>query len=116
MQHLFWGKILRTKISFKAPVFLSGTGRNDFYAGKSIPGPLEAVGLENQDFCGPEMGTSDASAIWAQKSGMKEIHSIQLTLRPLMGENPLHRPLEGVGPENRDLFGPWNGNEQNSCT
>jgi hypothetical protein len=32
-------------------------------------GPLEGVGLENQDFMGPEMATSEASAIWAQKSG-----------------------------------------------
>ncbi len=29
----------------------------------------------------------------------------------LMGENPFRWPLEGVGPENRDCFGPWNGNE-----
>ncbi len=26
--------------------------------------------------------------------------------------NPLLRPLEAVGPENRDFFGPWNGNER----
>ncbi len=29
----------------------------------------------------------------------------------LMRANPLQWPLEGVGPENRDFFGPWNGNE-----
>jgi hypothetical protein len=31
-------------------------------------GPLEGVGPENRDFFGPEMATSEASAIWAQKS------------------------------------------------
>ncbi len=35
---------------------------------------------------------------------------IQLILPPpFMGVNPLQRPLEGVGPENRDIFGPGNG-------
>ncbi len=29
--------------------------------------PLEGVGPENRDFLGPEMATSEASAIWAQK-------------------------------------------------
>jgi hypothetical protein len=29
--------------------------------------PLEGVGPENWDFLGPEMATSEASAIWAQK-------------------------------------------------
>ncbi len=31
-------------------------------------GPLEGVGPENRDFFGPEIATSEASAIWAQKS------------------------------------------------
>jgi hypothetical protein len=31
-------------------------------------GPLEGVGLENRDFLGPWMETSEASAIWAQQS------------------------------------------------
>ncbi len=30
--------------------------------------PLEGVGPENRDFLGPEMATTEASAIWAQKS------------------------------------------------
>ncbi len=30
-------------------------------------GPLEGVDRENQVFFGPEMATSEASAIWAQK-------------------------------------------------
>ncbi len=30
----------------------------------------------------------------------------------LMRENPLQGPLEGVGPENWDIFKFWNGNEQ----
>jgi hypothetical protein len=34
----------------------------------SLRGALEGVGPENQDFLGPEMATSEASAIWAQKS------------------------------------------------
>ncbi len=34
-----------------------------------------------------------------------------------MGANPLLGPLEGVGPENRDFFGPWNGHahERREC-
>ncbi len=31
-------------------------------------GPLEGVDPENEDFLGPEMAMSEASAIWAQKS------------------------------------------------
>ncbi len=32
----------------------------------------------------------------------------------LMRATPLHGPLEGEGaPENRDFYGPWNGNERN---
>jgi len=34
----------------------------------SLQRALEGVGPENQDFLGPEMSTSEASAIWAQKS------------------------------------------------
>jgi hypothetical protein len=30
----------------------------------------------------------------------------------LCGQHPFKGPLEGVGPENRDFFGPWNGNER----
>ncbi len=30
----------------------------------------------------------------------------------LMRENPFWGPLEGVGPENRDFLGSWNGNER----
>jgi len=33
----------------------------------NVWGPLEGVGPENRDFLGPEMATSKASAIWAQK-------------------------------------------------
>ncbi len=33
----------------------------------------------------------------------------------LMGKNPFWGPLEGMGPENRDFFGPWNGNERGEC-
>ncbi len=33
----------------------------------SLRGALEGVGPENRDFLGPEMATSEASAIWAQK-------------------------------------------------
>ncbi len=32
-----------------------------------------------------------------------------------MGENPLREPLEGVGPENREFFGPLFGNERSEC-
>ncbi len=34
----------------------------------SLRGALEGVGPENQDLFGPWNGTSEASAIWAQKS------------------------------------------------
>jgi hypothetical protein len=34
----------------------------------SLLGALEGVDPENQDFFGPWNGTSEASAIWAQKS------------------------------------------------
>jgi hypothetical protein len=33
----------------------------------------------------------------------------------LMWENLFRGPLEGVGPENRDFFGPCNGNERSEC-
>ncbi len=33
----------------------------------------------------------------------------------LMRENPLLGPLEGVGPEDQDFFGPWNGHGQSEC-
>ncbi len=36
----------------------------------SLLGALEGVGPENRDFFGPWNGTSEVSAIWAQKSGM----------------------------------------------
>jgi hypothetical protein len=34
----------------------------------SLRGALEGVGPENRDFFGPGNGSSEASAIWAQKS------------------------------------------------
>jgi hypothetical protein len=34
----------------------------------SLRGDLEGEGPGNRDFLGPEMATSEASAIWAQKS------------------------------------------------
>ncbi len=34
----------------------------------SLRGALEGVGPENRDFFGPWNGTSEASAIWVQKS------------------------------------------------
>ncbi len=33
----------------------------------------------------------------------------------LMGETSLLGALEGVGPENRDFFGPWNGTSKASA-
>jgi hypothetical protein len=32
-----------------------------------------------------------------------------------MRENQFREPLAGVGPENRDFFGPSNGNERSEC-
>jgi hypothetical protein len=42
---------IRTKISFKEPVFYQAQGAMIFMREKPFPGPLEGVGLENQDFC-----------------------------------------------------------------
>jgi hypothetical protein len=33
----------------------------------------------------------------------------------LLQENPFQGPLEGMGPEIQDFFGPWNGNELRKC-
>ncbi len=33
----------------------------------------------------------------------------------LMRANPLQGPSEGVGPENHDIFEPWNGNNRKEC-
>ncbi len=33
----------------------------------------------------------------------------------LMRENQFRGPLKGLGPENRDFFGPWNGNNRSEC-
>ncbi len=30
----------------------------------------------------------------------------------LVRANPFRGPMEGVSSENRDIFGPWNGNER----
>ncbi len=38
-----------------------------------------------------------------------------MILMILMQANPFRGQLEGMGTENQDLFGPWNGNEQNEC-
>jgi hypothetical protein len=85
---------IRTKISFKAPVFLSGTRRNDFYAGKTISRAIGRGGPRKlRLLLGPEKQYEGNTFRTAYPS-------------PLMGANPLHRPLEGVGPENQDLFGP----------
>ncbi len=32
-----------------------------------------------------------------------------------MQENPFRGPLEGVGPESQDFFGPWKDNERSEC-
>ncbi len=36
-------------------------------------------------------------------------------VKVLMSANPLQGPLERVGHENRDFFGPWNGNKRSEC-
>jgi hypothetical protein len=41
----------------------------------SLLGVLEGVGPENRDFFGPWNGTSEASAIWAQKSYPQAEHT-----------------------------------------
>jgi hypothetical protein len=43
--------------------FYLAFGVNGFDAGRSINWALEGVGPENRDFLGPEMLTSEASAI-----------------------------------------------------
>jgi hypothetical protein len=37
-------------------------------------------------------------------SSTKKIHFVPLPPPPLVGANPLQRPLEGVGPENQDFW------------
>jgi hypothetical protein len=49
--------------------FLYGAGRMDLDGGNSFLGTFEGVGPEIETFLGPEMATSAASAIWAQKNG-----------------------------------------------
>ncbi len=49
----------------------------------SLWGALEGVGLENRDFFGPWNGTSEASAIWAQKSREKAEHTHKKLTRAL---------------------------------
>ncbi len=48
----------------------------------SLRGALEGVGPENRDFLGPEMATSEASAIWAQKSrdksGLTYVYNVNI--------------------------------------
>ncbi len=48
---------------------LHGAGRNDFDGGKSISRAIEGGGggLKIETFLGPEIVTSEVSAIWAQK-------------------------------------------------
>jgi hypothetical protein len=54
-----------------------GPGRNDFDATISIMRALERVGPEIETFLGPEMATSEASAIWAQKVKIFRAHLFQ---------------------------------------
>jgi len=48
-------------------------------------GPLERAGHENWDFLGPEMETSEASAIWAPKI-FKTVLGIHCTLVDIVGD------------------------------
>ncbi len=49
---------------------LYGAGSNDFDEEKSIfKGHWKGWALKVESFLGPEMATSEASAIWAPKSG-----------------------------------------------
>jgi hypothetical protein len=50
-------------------LFLYGALRNGFEAGKiHYEGHWKGRALESETFLGPEMATSEASAIWAQTS------------------------------------------------
>jgi hypothetical protein len=70
MQNTAAAKLMYIKLQIYMFYILYGVGRNDFDGGKSKPGTLEGVGAdsENWDFLGPEITTSEASAILAQKS------------------------------------------------
>ncbi len=59
----------------------------------------------SQGVCPPLVGGLG----WAVLSKYTSYHP------PWWGANPLQGPSEGVGPETRDFFGLWNGNERNSC-
>jgi hypothetical protein len=54
-------------ITINVPVVYMGRYIMVLMRATSLQRALEGVGPENQDFLGPEMATSEASAIWAQK-------------------------------------------------
>jgi hypothetical protein len=50
-------------------IYIYGAGHNGFEAGKiHYKGHYEEWALEIETFSGPEMATSEATAIWAQTS------------------------------------------------
>ncbi len=65
-------------ITINVPVVYMGQDEMIFMWATFILRALERVGPENQDFfCGPEMATSEASALWAQKVEIFRAHSFQ---------------------------------------
>ncbi len=83
----------------------------------SLGGSLEGVGPENRDFFGPWNGTSEASAIWAQKSRDKsyEVHNMGLRYIKMIIPEPAETVAmsswsQMVGGLNRaGSFGSWGG-------
>ncbi len=65
-----------------------------------FPGPLEKVGPENQKFLGPEMATSEVSAIWAPKrwdSQGQRLPVVQIMdLPPIKIINSIHHINKGT--------------------
>jgi hypothetical protein len=51
-----------------------------FRGATSLWGALEGVGPQNRDFFGPWNGTSESSAIWAQKSYLQAEQYTELKL------------------------------------
>jgi hypothetical protein len=72
--------------------------------GKSITGTLEGEGPEHWYSFGPWNGNERNSCTYNYQCNCFFIWRLDLMI--LMGANPLQEKLEGVGPENREFFGP----------
>jgi hypothetical protein len=73
---------LSNHCKYKIPINVPGAGRNDFDGVKSIfKGHSKGWAVKIETFLGPEMATSKASAIWAQK---RDFHGLALPMARVM--------------------------------